>query len=58
MATTVGTKFAPPYACICMDEVEIDFLKTEELQSLVWFQYIDDKFFLYGIIERINFTNF
>ena len=58
MATTVGTKFAPPSARICMDEVEIDFLKTEELQSLVWFQYIDDKFFLYGIIERINFTNF
>ena len=24
-----GTKFAPPYACIFMDEMEIGFLKTQ-----------------------------
>ena len=29
--TTAGTKFAPPYACIVMDEVEIELLKSQEL---------------------------
>ena len=28
--TTVGTKCAPTYACICMDELETEFLKTQE----------------------------
>ena len=27
--TAVGTKFAPPYACIFMDQVESEFLKTQ-----------------------------
>ena len=27
--TGVGTKFAPPYACIFMDEMETSFLKTQ-----------------------------
>ena len=27
--TAIGTKFAPPYASIFMDKVEIDFLETE-----------------------------
>ena len=26
--TTIGTKFAPPYACIFMDRLENDSLKT------------------------------
>ena len=26
--TTIGTKFAPPYACMYMDRVEQDFLNT------------------------------
>ena len=26
--TTIGTKFAPPCACIYMDRVEQDFLET------------------------------
>ena len=26
--TVIGTKFAPPYACIFMDEMETSFLKT------------------------------
>ena len=26
--TAIGTKFAPPYACIYMDRVEQDFLET------------------------------
>ena len=28
--TAAGTKFAPPYACIFMDEVETEFLKSQE----------------------------
>ena len=49
--TTIGTKFAPPYACIYTDEVEIEFLKTQELQPLVWFRYIDDIFFVWNHSE-------
>ena len=36
--TTIGTKFAPPYACIYMDKTETDFLKTQELQPFVLFR--------------------
>ena len=54
--TAIVTKFAPPYACINMDEVENEFFKTQELQPLVWFRYIDDIFF-YGIIVRMNLTS-
>ena len=27
--TAIGTKFESPYACIFMDKLETDFLKTE-----------------------------
>ena len=30
--TAIGTKFAPPYACIFMDQVESEFLKTQHHQ--------------------------
>ena len=30
--TAIGAKFAPPYTCIFMDEVEMEFLKSQELQ--------------------------
>ena len=33
--TAIGTKFAPPYACIFMDKVEIEFLDKELLKH--WF---------------------
>ena len=33
--TTIGTKFAPPYAYISMDEVETEFLKSQELQPFL-----------------------
>ena len=49
--TAIGTKFAPPYACIYMDEVETEFLKMQELQRLVWLQYIDDIFFIWNHSE-------
>ena len=28
-ATAIGTKFAPPYACLFMDRIENDFLDSE-----------------------------
>ena len=43
----IGTKFAPTYACIFMDEIETKFLETQEFQPLVWFRYIDDVFFIW-----------
>ena len=45
--TAIGTKFAPPYACIYMDRVEQDFLETQELQPLLWL-------FSFGLMERNN----
>ena len=45
--TAIGTKFAPAYACIFMDEIETKFLETQEFQLLVWFRYIDDVFFIW-----------
>ena len=39
--TAIGTKFAPPYACISMDRFENSFLETQTLKSLVWLRYID-----------------
>ena len=45
--TAIGTKFVPPYACIFMSKVETSFLETQEMKPLVWFQYIDDVFFIW-----------
>ena len=45
--TAIGTKCAPTYACIYMDEVETEFLKTQERTPLVWFRCIDDIFFIW-----------
>ena len=42
--TAIGTKFAPPNACIYMDQVEQKFLATQINQPLIWFKYIDDIF--------------
>ena len=39
--TAIGTKFAFPYACICMDELETEFLKSQHLQPSHWIRYID-----------------
>ena len=35
--TTIGTKCAPPYACIFTDKVEIDFLESEKLKPMISF---------------------
>ena len=45
--TAIGTKFAPPYICIFMDEMETSFLKTQQLQLFIWLRYIDDIFFIW-----------
>ena len=45
--TAIGTKFAPPYACLFMDKFETCFIETQQLQPLVWFRYIDDIFFIW-----------
>ena len=34
-----------------MDEVETEFLKTQELEPLVWFRYTDDIFFIWNHSE-------
>ena len=44
--TANNTKFAGAYACIYMAEAETEFLKTQGLQALVWFRYIDDIIFI------------
>ena len=43
--SAIGTKFAPPYACIYMHEVEQKFLETQSKKPLIWLRYIDDIFF-------------
>ena len=45
--TAIGTTFAPPYACIYMEEVETGFLQTQRLKPLVWLRFIDDIFFIW-----------
>ena len=45
--TVIGTKFASPYACISMDEVETEFLKSQKLQPFLWLRYIDNIFFIW-----------
>ena len=42
-----GTKCAPPYPCIFMDQVETKFLETQKNKLLIWFRYIDDVFFIW-----------
>ena len=63
--TAIATKFAPPYACIFMNEVETSFLETQEMKPLVWFRYIDDVFFIWthgqekldSFLEELNRCN-
>ena len=50
--TAIGTKFAPPYACLFMDKTETAFLETQELQSLAWFRCIDDIFLIWTHGEK------
>ena len=45
--TAIGTKMAPPYAIIYMDEFERGFLDNYYLKPFVWWRYIDDIFMLW-----------
>ena len=56
--TTIGTKFAPPYACVFMNNVETKFLKSQELQPFLWLHYIDDISFLNGLMEKKSSLSF
>ena len=47
LGAAIGTKFAPTYASIFMDKLESDFLKSQELTSLLCYRYIDDVFFIW-----------
>ena len=53
----IGTKFAPPYDCIFLDEVETSFLETQEMKPLVWFRYTDGAF-LFGLMDKRNLIHF
>ena len=45
--TAIGAKFAPPYACIFMDQIETKFLRIQSHQPMIWFRYIDSTFFIW-----------
>ena len=59
LGTTTGTNFAPTYACIFMDEVETEFLKSQELQPFLWLRYIRDIFLIWthGTQDLDSFLN-
>ena len=40
-------QISPPYACIFMNQVETQFLKTQQCKPLVWLRYIDSIFFIW-----------
>ena len=44
--TAIGTKCAPSYACIFMDKVETEFLKTQRDKPFWSVRYIDDIVFI------------
>ena len=45
--TAIGTKFASPYPCMFMDQVETEFLQSQVYKPLVWFRYTDNVFFIW-----------
>ena len=55
--TATGTKFALPYACIYMDEVETEFLQTQRFKLLVWLRFTDYIFFIWTHGKK-NFQHF
>ena len=44
--TAIDTELAPSYACIFRDEVETEFLKSQELQPFLLLRYIGNIFFI------------
>ena len=52
--TAIDITFAPPYACIFMDQVESKFLQTQKFQPLVWFRYIDDVSLYELMVKKVS----
>ena len=50
--TAIGTKFAPPYACIFMDHIETEFLKTQDIKRWFWKRFSDDIFSIWTESEE------
>ena len=40
--TAIGTKMAPPFAILFMDDLENKIFKGFHLQPYIWWRYIDD----------------
>ena len=51
--TTIGTNFAPPYACILMNYIETEFLKSQQRKHWLWKRFIDDIFSFTQIQRKI-----
>ena len=41
-----------------MDEVEAEFPKSQELRPFLWLRYIDDIYFLHGLMEKRRSLSF
>ena len=57
LRAAIGTEFAPPYACIFMDEIEASFLKTQQLQPFFCLDILMT-YFLYGHVVKKTFNCF
>ena len=51
--TTIDTNFAPPYACIFMDYIKTEFLKSQQRKHWLWKRFIDDIFSFTQIQRKI-----
>ena len=56
--TAIGTKFAPPYACIFMDYIETEFLKSQKIKTWPWKRFIDDIFFIWADIDGWSYLHY
>ena len=50
--TAIGTKCAPTYVCIYMDEFENEFISLRIDKPLAWLRYIHVVFFVYTHVEK------
>ena len=49
--TAIGTKFAPPYATLFMDYLEVKILNSVVEKPFDWWSYIDDIFMIWQHAE-------
>ena len=52
--TTIGTKFAPPYAILFIADLEEKILNASEKKPMIWWRYIDNIFFYFRTWRRIS----